>query len=42
VATIVYQTDKRPGITYDYQSVSYRDKDLANVFPNMRSLLTCN
>jgi transposase len=27
VATIVYQTDKRSGITYAYQSVSYWDKE---------------
>ena len=26
MATIVYQTDKRSGITYAYQSVSYWDK----------------
>ena len=27
MATIVYQTDKRSGITYVYQSVSYWDKE---------------
>ena len=27
MATIVYQTDKRSGITYAYQSVSYWDKE---------------
>jgi hypothetical protein len=27
VATIVYQTDKRSGITYAYQSISHWDKE---------------
>ncbi|MDC3413192.1 hypothetical protein [Terrihalobacillus insolitus] len=27
MATIVYQTDKRSGITYAYESISYWDKD---------------
>ena len=27
MAAIVYQTDKRSGITYAYESVSYWDKD---------------
>jgi len=27
MATTVYQTDKRSGITYAYQSVSYWDKE---------------
>jgi len=41
MATIVYQADKRSGITYAYQSVSYWDK-ASKKQPRMRELLTAD
>lgn len=37
MAAIVYQTDKRTGITYAYRSVSYWDKEKNNLGLNVHS-----